>query len=80
MDVRVEQLNLNIMHRIVHEGAAGAPCYFTDSFEMVIRVHHIETRHRIFLFPCHSLGKTDRMLLNSIALSHGINYLWKIKN
>ena len=42
VDVRVEQLNLNIMHRFVH---GGAPCYLTESFGMVSQVHDVETRH-----------------------------------
>ena len=33
VDVRVEQLNLNIMHRIFH---GVAPCYLTDNFARVV--------------------------------------------
>ena len=39
----VEQLNINIMHRIVH---GGAPCYLTESFGMVSQVQDVEARHR----------------------------------
>ena len=44
VDVRVEQLNLRIMHRIVH---GEAPCYLTDRFGMVSQVHDadVEARH-----------------------------------
>ena len=49
-----KQLNLNIMHMIVHGGNimhmivhGGVTCYLTVSFGMVNQVHDIETRHRI---------------------------------
>ena len=42
VDVRVELLNLNITHGIVH---GGAPCYLTESFGMVSQVHDVEPRH-----------------------------------
>ena len=61
VDVRVEQLNLNIMHRIVHR---GAPCYLILSFGMVKQVHDVETRHRTLLPLWHPFGETDLRLLN----------------
>ena len=48
VDVRVEQLNLNIMHRIVH---GGAPCYLTESFGMV------RHRHRMLSVSLPSTGR-----------------------
>ena len=54
VDVRVEQLNLNIMHRIVH---GGAPCYLTESFGMVSQVHDVETRHRTLSVSLPSTGR-----------------------
>ena len=54
VDVRVEQLNLNIMYRIVH---GGAPCYLTESFGMVSQVHDVETRHRTLSVSLPSTGR-----------------------
>ena len=54
VDVRVEQLNLNIMHRIVH---GGAPCFLTESFGMVSQVHDVETRHRTLSVSLPSTGR-----------------------
>ena len=55
VDVRVEQLNLNIMHRIVHGGSA--PCYLTESFGMVSQLHDVETRHRTLSVSLLSTGR-----------------------
>ena len=54
VDVRVEQLNLNIIHRIDH---GGAPCYLTESFGMVSQVHDVETRHRTLSVSLPSTGR-----------------------
>ena len=54
VDVRVEQLNLNIMHRIVH---GGAPCYLNGSFGMISQVHDVETRHRTLSVSLPSTGR-----------------------
>ena len=63
-DVRLEQLNLNSMKRIVH---GGAPCYLTESFNMVSQVHDVETRHRTLSVSLPS----DQKLLNLMASNHG---------
>ena len=55
VDVGVEQLNLSIMHRIVH---GGAPCYLTESFGMVSQVHDVETRHGTLSVSLPSTGRT----------------------
>ena len=55
VDVGVEQLNLSIMHRIVH---SGAPCYLTESFGMVSQVHDVETRHGTLSVSLPSTGRT----------------------
>ena len=54
VDVRVEQFNLNIMHRIVH---GGASCYLTESFGKVSQVHDVETRHRTLSVSLPSTGR-----------------------
>ena len=54
VDVRVEQLNLNIMHRIVY---GGAPCYLTESFGMVSQVHDVETRQITLSVSLPSTGR-----------------------
>ena len=53
VDVRVEQLSLNIMHRIVH---GGAPCYLAESFKMVSQVHDVETRQKTLSVSLPSTG------------------------
>ena len=58
VDVRVEQLNLSMMHRIVH---GGAPCYLTESFGMVSQVMLRQDIERC-LSSCHPLGETDLRL------------------
>ena len=54
VDVGVEQLNLNIMRRIVH---GGAPCHLTESFGMVSQVHDVETRHITLSVSLPSTGR-----------------------
>ena len=63
--ISVKQLNLNIMHRIVH---GGAPCYLTESFSMVSQVHDVETRHRTLSVSMPSTGRngSNAFKLNGI--------------
>ena len=61
LDVRVKQLNLNIMHRIVH---GGAPCYLAESFGMVSQVHDVETRHRTLSVSMLCTGRNGSKALN----------------
>ena len=74
VDVRVEQLNLNIMHRIVH---GGAPCYLTESFGMVSQVHDVETRHRTLSVSLLSTGRngSKAFKLNGIKSWNKLPYL-----
>ena len=68
VDFTVEQLNLNIMHRIVHDGAS---CYLTESFGMVSQVHDVETRHGTLTVSLPSTGRN-----RSKALKLNDNKSW----
>ena len=73
VDVGVEQLNLSIMHRIVH---GGAPCYLTESL-MASQVHDVETRHRTLSASLPSTGRNGSKAFKLNGINHGINCLWK---
>ena len=59
VDVRVGQLNFNIMHRIVH---GRASCYLTESFGMVCQVQVLRQDMERCLSPCRPLGEADLRL------------------
>ena len=75
--IRVEQLNLNIMHRVVH---GSASCYLTKNFEWLVRWVILRRDTERCSCPCHQLDETDVRFLNLMALNHGINYLCKKGN
>ena len=76
VDVGVEQLNLNIMHRIVH---GGAPCYLTGSFDMVSQVHDGETRHRTLSVSLPSTGRNGSKAFKLNSIKSGNKLPLKIK-
>ena len=76
MDVRVEQLNLNIMHRIVH---GGASCYLTESFGMVSQVHDVETRHKTLSVSLPSTGRNGSKAFKLNGIKSWNKLLLKLK-
>ena len=76
VDVRVEQLNLNIMHRIVHD---GAPCYLTEGFGMVSQVHDVETRQLTLSVSLPSTGRNGSKDFKLNGIKSWTNLPLKIK-
>ena len=76
VDIRVKQLHLNIMHRIVH---GGTPCYLTESFGMVSQVHDVETRHRTLSVSLPSTGRNGSKAFKLNGIKSCKKLLLKIK-